>query len=102
MLVALLFLGILTMWIESRWAWCLFQIGVFILAAQKRAIKLDTRVIVLALAVLCPALQLISGSTLSRGVTAEAALDWWTFLLIFLIARDLEPDRFLGLAAIGA
>ena len=39
---------------------------------------------------------------MSRGPTIDAALNWWTFLLIFLLARDVAPDRFLRFSAIGA
>ena len=53
-LLALLFFAILTMWMEPRWAWSFFQIGIFLLAAQKRTLKLDAPVIVLAVAALCP------------------------------------------------
>jgi hypothetical protein len=101
-LLGLLFFGILTLWIEPHWAWSLFQLGIFLLAAQKRAIKLDAPVIVLGLAALWPLVQLTAGTTLARGLTMEAALNWWTFLLIFLLARDVPPERFLHLAAIGA
>jgi len=31
-LVVLLFFGVLTMWVEERWAWSAFQCGVFVLA----------------------------------------------------------------------
>jgi O-antigen ligase/polysaccharide polymerase Wzy-like membrane protein len=105
-LAALLFFGVLTMWVEPCWARSVFQIGVFLLAAQKRAIRLDGPTIVLALAAIWPCLQLIAGTTLSRVSTTEAALNWWTFLLIFLLARDIAPHRgafeqFLRLAVIG-
>jgi O-antigen ligase len=92
-LVGLLFWGILTMWVEERWAWALFQTGISVLAAirlfdRKHPFLLRAAYLPLAAAAAWPLLQLASGQTTARGATWDAAFNWETFLLVFVLACD--------------
>ena len=100
--------GILTLWVPSWWPWSLFQIGIFLLAgwrvAKARGFRLTGVVATLAAAAAWPLVQLAAQQTVQRGATWLAALNWWTFLIVFLLATDLcsEPDvryRFLRVIA---
>ncbi len=101
---ALLFYGILTLWVQERWAWSLFQAGMFALAAW-RGYRLSLAAIPLAAATLWSLLQLTFGTTVSRGSTFDAALDWFTFLVVFAIGSEVLADarvrqQFLRMAAL--
>jgi O-antigen ligase len=53
-----------------------------------------------------PLLQIATGTTVSTGGTWLAALDWWTFAVLFLLASDLlasrvEREWFLRVSTIG-
>ncbi|MEO8127699.1 MAG: O-antigen ligase family protein [Bryobacteraceae bacterium] len=91
-LVSLLFFGILTLWVPQLWAWSLFQVGIFLLAAvrflRKRPVWPRSAGLPLAAAALWPLLQLALAQTVNRGATWVAALNWFTFLLVFLLACD--------------
>lgn len=104
-LVAILFTGILLIWVAERWAWSLFQFAVFILAAclalRARRFTLTLPAMVLALAAAWPLVQLALRTTLSRGPTWESALDWWTFLVVFLVAATVHPLPFLRAISVG-
>jgi hypothetical protein len=93
---AILFWGIVTLWTPAWWPWSLFQIAVALLAGTRMmsAERFRVRAItgVLAAAALWPVLQLAAGSTLYRGATCLAVLNWWTFLIVFLLAADLSAD----------
>jgi len=97
LLCALLGVGVLSIWVEERWAWALLQIGVFVIAAwrvlARRAFSLPRELLLLAAAALWPLLQLALGTTVNRAATGTAVLDWFTFLLIFALAQDLWGDR---------
>ncbi len=88
---ALLVFGVATVWIDERWAWSLFQIGVFGLAAccvasgERRPLRVEH--LALAAAAAWPLLQLASGSTVCHARTWSAALDWLTFALVFALAH---------------
>ena len=47
-LAVVLFFGTLTLWVEERWAWSLFQAGIFALAAWRavRQPRLDRKSVV--------------------------------------------------------
>src|SRR5262245_21147488 len=81
------------MWLEQRWAWSLCQIGFFVLAGwklfQKHAYPVTAPAIVLALGGSWPLLQLAVGVSISRRVTEDAALNWWSFLVVFLLGSAL-------------
>lgn len=104
---ALLFYGILTLWIGERWAWSLFQAGIFALAIW-RGVRLSVALIPLGVAVAIPLAQVALGTTVSPGVTLNAAFDWLTFASVFalgceVLAAPEDRERFLrAVAAIGA
>ncbi len=95
-LAALLLFAVLTLWVEGRWAWSLFQIGVCGLAAWRfvRPLRFprQTVLIPLACAAVWPWVQLASGTAVSRAETAGAAWNWLTFLLVCAMAIDLGSD----------
>lgn len=108
-LAALLFLGILTLWVEERWAWSLFQIGVFLLAgcrlAKARWRQVPVAFWPLAAACCWPFLQVLLGRSTGPARTWNAALDWFTFLVVFALAAELLSDQgtrrwFLRVAAL--
>ena len=92
-LAALLVFGTLTLWVEERWAWSVFQIGVFLLAAfrvmKARAWRIPPPVWPLATACCWVFLQAISQRTISPARTWIAALDWFTFLTLFAVSWDV-------------
>jgi len=109
-LLALLAFAVSTLWIEARWAWSAFQLGMIALAmwrlTEPRPFVPSYAMALLAVAAAWPWLQLALGTTLSRGETWCAALDWITFLLVFAMSQEiLEPAirrRFLsGLSVSG-
>ncbi len=85
--------GILTIWVQGWWAWSLFQIGIFLLAAWRVAKAPNFRptpiAAALAAAAAWPLVQLAANRTVNRGETWLAALNWWTFLIVFLLAASL-------------
>ncbi|HYW44007.1 MAG TPA: O-antigen ligase family protein [Bryobacteraceae bacterium] len=104
-LAAALSYALLTMWVEERWAWSLFQVGVFVLAgwrvARPHRRSIPLALAPLAAAALWPPLQLALGASISPGPTWDAALNWFTFLVVFALSCDLlsraAPRRgFLG------
>jgi hypothetical protein len=91
--VALLAWAILTIWIPERWAWSLFQLGVFALTAW-RVRRWDGRLMtVLAAAAVWPWIQLAAGTTLSRDATHSAALDWLTYLAVFALGCEMLREE---------
>ncbi len=92
-LALLLAWGVLSLGVQGRWAWAIFQIGIFAMAAwrvlARRPLVLRAPLAPLAAAALWPLLQLALGTTVYRGGTWIAALDWGTFLLVFVLAQDL-------------
>jgi O-antigen ligase len=93
---ALLLFAILTLWVDERWAWSLFQIGIFSLAAWRfvRAYRFprSAALIPLAFAAAWPIAQLAFGSTVSPAETSSAALNWFTFFLVCALALDIGSD----------
>jgi O-antigen polymerase len=107
---ALLFYAALTLWVPGRWAWSLFQVGVFLLAGWRvggaRSIRLTPAAATLAVAALWPLVQVAAGGSVDRGETWMAALNWATFLVVFLVAADILRGRrerhwFLGAISLG-
>jgi O-antigen ligase len=102
-----LFFGILTMWMSERWAWGLVQCGIFVIAAVRLpGIRWRPANVVVFMAAGWPILQIVARSTVSSGQTWLAALEWWTFAIVFLLAADLFADRlergrFLRVSAVG-
>jgi hypothetical protein len=95
-LPALLLFAVLTLWVEERWAWSLFQIGICSLAAWRFALPCRfprrAALIPLACAALWPWAQLALGTAVSPAETASAAWNWFTFFLVCAIALDLGSD----------
>jgi hypothetical protein len=101
LLAAILFLGILTMWVPARWPLSAFQVAVFALAASsviqraqngKRLILHPTAVL-LGAAVLWGVLQASAGWTVDRFKTLNEILTWTTNLAVFALGLELSADR---------
>ena len=96
-LAALLFFGTLTLWVEERWAWSLFQVGIFLLAGWRLARARWKQVPVpfwpLAAACCWPFLQVILDRSMAPARTWDAALDWFTFLVLFALAAEVFSDQ---------
>ena len=95
--VTLLFYAALTLWVPERWAWSLFQVGVFLLAAWRvsraRSLRPTPAAATLAMAALWPVMQAAVGGSVDSGETWMAALNWATFLVVFLVAVDILGGR---------
>jgi len=92
---ALLIWGVLTLWIEARWAWAVLQTGIFVLAGWRVFTgppRPPWATLPLLAAALWPAVQLVCRTTVYPGGTAVATLDWEVFLLAFVLADDLLGD----------
>jgi O-antigen ligase len=93
-LAAILFWGILTLWMPERWALAAFQVSLFALAGVR--VFRNPRVHpVSALLAGCAAwalLQLFAGWSVAPSPTLAAALDWFTNLLAFSLAFDLHRE----------
>jgi O-antigen ligase len=97
---ALLFAGILTLWVPNRWAVSLFQAGAFALAiawAARFAIRPyplcgSVLIIPLAGAVLWGLAQLALGQTVYRWETWTELLKWGTNLVLFVLALQIFSD----------
>lgn len=104
-LAALLGYAILTVWVEERCAWSLFQAGIFVLAAWRWTrlprLRMHMALAPLAAAAMWVWMQLALGTSVSRAITLGEALNWCTFVLVFALAAEVlaEPAarrRFLG------
>ena len=107
---ALLFYATLTLWVPERWAWSLFQVGVFLLAGWRvgraRSIRPTPAAATVAVAAAWPLMQVAAGGSVAGGETWMAALDWAAFLGVFLVAKDIlsgqrERHWFLGAISLG-
>lgn len=108
-LAAVLFLGILTMWVPQRWALAAFQLALFLLAAARIAIRMPMRqgiaphpcAWLLAAAIGWGVLQVAAGWSVDRFHTLDQVLNWTANLVAFALAVETagEPaarDRFLN------
>jgi len=109
-LAALLFFGILTIWVPELWAWSAVQCGIFLIAAlrllERDPIELRIIYLPLTMAGVWPMLQVATGHTLARPETWMAVLTWETFLVIFLLACELLTEAkaliwFLKIVSLG-
>jgi hypothetical protein len=107
---ALLFYAALTLWVPGRWAWSLFQVGVFLLAGWRvgraRSIRPTPALATLAVAAAWPLVQVAAGGSVHGGETWVAALNWASFLVVYLLATDIlsgarERYWFLGAISLG-
>ena len=107
-LTALLFAGILTLWVPDRWAVSLFQTGAFAIAMVWAAryvirpfpIHGSPMLIPLAATILWGLAQLALGKTVYRWETWNELLKWNTNLVLFFLGLQIfsEPakrERFL-------
>ena len=96
LLAAILFLGILTMWVPARWALSAFQLAVFALAAvriiQRRTLGVHPTAILLGAAVAWGLLQVSLGWTVDRFKTLNEVLNWTVNLTVFALALELSAD----------
>ena len=96
---ALLVFAVLTIWAPERWAWSAFQIGVFAIGGirlwRPEPIRPPAVWLTLAAAAVWPLIQLVLHTTVSRGATWDAALDWFTFLVLFFVVSQEDVRRFL-------
>ncbi|HTM52140.1 MAG TPA: O-antigen ligase family protein [Bryobacteraceae bacterium] len=104
----LLFAGILTLWVPSRWAVSLYQAAAFSLgiawaaryATRPYRLRSSLLIVPLALVVLWGFAQLVLGQTVYAWETRNEVLKWITNLVLFVVALQVyaEPaprDRFL-------
>ena len=104
-----LFLGILTLWVDARWAWGGCQIG-FLGMALWRSLRHQWKTPCAALGPLIAAcgwiaLAILTRHSVSPGQSWVSALDWFTFSVVFALAADLfqtEETRLWILHAIAA
>jgi O-antigen ligase len=99
-LAAILFGGILTMWVPARWAVSGFQAAIFALAAarivaRRFRIGLHPVGVVLAAVAVWGLIQAAAHWTVNQFVTLSAVLDWITNLAAFALALELarQPER---------
>ncbi len=100
LLAAILFLGILSMWVPARWALSAFQIAVFALAAvrivqrprSEKSLAIHPTAVLLAAAVVWGLLQASTGWTVDRSKTLTEVLNWSTNLAVFALALELSRD----------
>jgi hypothetical protein len=107
---AVLFFGILTIWVKELWAWSMFQTCIFLLAglhlARIKTLRPNAAYVPLCLTVAWPLLQLGVGQTIGRGDTWLALMNWCTFLFVFFLAhqlliRPVAREQFLQLVTLG-
>lgn len=96
LLAAILFLGILTMWVPARWALSAFQIAVFGLAAvrivQRKLLAIHPSVVLLAAAVVWGLIQASAGWSVDRFKTLNEVLNWTTYLAVFALGLEVSQD----------
>ncbi len=97
LLAAILFLGILSMWVPARWSVSAFQIAVFALAAvhlvRRKTLSVQPTAVLLAAAVAWGLIQASAGWSVDRFKTLNEVLNWTTNLAVFAMALDLGQDR---------
>jgi hypothetical protein len=105
LLPAILFLGILTMWVPARWALTAFQLAIFGAAAlyivRSKRFTLHPTMLLLGAAVAWGLIQAFAGWSVDRFKTLNEVVNWTTNLAAFSLGLELsrEPrrrERFLG------
>ncbi len=100
LLAAILFSGILIMWIPARWAVSAFQIAVFALAAARliqrarhgKTLGIHPTGALLACAIVWGLLQVFTGWSVDPFKTLSETLNWITNLAVFALALELGGD----------
>jgi hypothetical protein len=94
---AILFLGILTMWVPGRWALSAFQIAIFAAAAvhivRNKRLTVHPTVVLLGAAVMWGLIQASVGWSVDRFKTLNEVLNWTTNLVVFALALALSRDE---------
>ena len=107
LLAAILFLGLLTMWVPGRWALSAFQIAIFaaasVQAVKDKRLTVHPTLILLAAAVVWGLIQAFAGWSVDRFKTLNEVLNWTTNLAVFALGLKLsrdgrQRDRFLNAA----
>jgi len=97
LLAAILFLGILTMWIPARWALSAFQLAVFAAAAlhivRNKRLTVHPTVVLLGAAVVWGLIQVYVGWSVDRFKTLNEVLNWTTNLAVFALGLGLSRDE---------
>ncbi len=94
-LAALLFFGILTVWVPALWAASVFETGMFALAAaavlraRRNPPRFSFPLVPLSFAVLWGVFQLLSGRTIYAFDTRNATVRWTAFLATFFLGLSL-------------
>lgn len=99
-LAALLFYGILTLWVSPRWALGLYQAGALgavalwgiWLAVRPGSLPWSNLFIPLAAVPLWGLAQVVSGRTIYRWETWNSVVNWTVDLAVFLLAFQLSQD----------
>jgi O-antigen ligase len=107
-LAIVLFCGILTLWVQARWALTLFQLALFGIAAVRlffwqrtpTPFRFHPVVYLLATAAAWGVMQILSGQTVYSLRTIESVLNWTANLAAFAVALELgrtpqARERFL-------
>jgi hypothetical protein len=97
LLAAVLFLGLLSMWVPARWALSAFQVAVFALAGvrivQRKNITIHPIAVLLGAAVVWGLIQASAGWTVDRFKTLNEVLNWTTNLTVFALGLELSRDE---------
>lgn len=94
-LAAILIFGILTLWVQWRWALATFQISLFLAAAValfRRQIRWHPIAFLLAAAPAWGLLQIALHRSVYEWHTWDAVLNWTTNLAAFFVALQLSAD----------
>ena len=97
MLAAILFLGILTMWVPARWALSAFQTAIFAVAAvhivRNKRLTMHPTAMLLGAAVMWGLIQASAGWSVDRFKTLNEVLNWTTNLAVFALGLELSRDE---------
>jgi hypothetical protein len=96
LLAAILFLGILTVWVPARWALSAFQLAIFAAAAvhvvRNKRLTVHPTVVLLGAAVVWGLIQATAGWSVDRFKTLNEVLNWTTNLVVFALGLELSRD----------
>jgi O-antigen ligase len=97
LLAAILFLGILTMWVPARWALSAFQTAIFAVAAvhivRNKRLTMHPTAMLLGAAVMWGLIQASAGWSVDRFKTLNEVLNWTTNLAVFALGLELSRDE---------
>jgi hypothetical protein len=94
---AILFLGILTMWVPARWAVSAFQLAIVVVAAvhivRNKRLTVHPTAVLLGAAVVWGLIQAFAGWSVDRFKTLSEVLNWTTNLTVFTLGFELARDE---------